>query len=140
MTSLEEALLIAVRAHNGQKDKAEAPYILHPLRVMFRMHSEVEMTVAVLHDVLEDSEWTLHALREQGFSEEVLAALDHLTKREGESYGEFIERVRRNSIACRVKLADLEDNMDVKRLRRLAKKDVLRLRTYHTSWQELSGS
>ena len=85
---------------------------------------------AVLHDVVEDTEITFEDLRKQGFSEEVIEVLDCLTKRDGESYDEFIGRVLRNETACRVKLADLEDNMDLSRIKNPSEKDRERIRKY----------
>src|SRR5690349_12469488 len=92
MADLEEAIRIAVEAHRGQKDRAGAPYILHPLRMMLRVQTDAERMAAVLHDVVEDTDWTLDALREHGFPDEVVTAVDHLTRREGESYEEFVTR------------------------------------------------
>jgi (p)ppGpp synthase/HD superfamily hydrolase len=86
MSTLERAIQIAVQAHMGQKDKGEEPYILHPLRVMFKMRTDLERMVAVLHDVVEDSEWDLDHLRDEGFPNQVLAAVDCLTRRSNESY------------------------------------------------------
>lgn len=99
MSALEKAIAIAVRAHEGQKDKAGAPYVLHPIRLMVRMDSELEMTAAVLHDVVEDSAWTLELLRAEGFSEEVLEVVDHLTRREGESYDDYVARAGSHPVA-----------------------------------------
>jgi (p)ppGpp synthase/HD superfamily hydrolase len=138
MATLERAILIAAQAHLGQRDKAGAPYILHPLRMMMRMESEAAMIVAVLHDVVEDSDWTLEQLRSEGFSEEVLQAVDCVTHREGESYDEFVERVRANAIACNVKIADLEDNMNVKRIGEMTPKDLARIEKYHRAWRILT--
>lgn len=139
MATVEDAVSIAARAHRGQKDKAGAPYLLHPLRMMMRMDTEAAMMAAVLHDVVEDTEWTLERLREAGFSEEVLEAVDCLTHREGESYQEFVERVRTNPIARRVKVADLEDNMNVRRINQLGPKDLERMEKYHRAWRVLTG-
>src|SRR5918912_706704 len=108
--TVEDAVSIAARAHRGQKDKAGAPYLLHPLRMMLRMDSEAAMMAAVLHDVVEDTDWTLERLRGEGFPDEVLGAVDCLTHRDGESYQDFVERVRTNPVARQVKIADLEDN------------------------------
>lgn len=85
MSTLERAIEIAVRAHAGQKDKGGEPYILYPLRVMLRMRTEGERIVAVLHDLVEDSNFTIDDLRLEGFSKEVIEALEALTKRPGES-------------------------------------------------------
>src|SRR5262245_29232178 len=138
MATLERAILIAAQAHLGQKDKSGAPYILHPLRVMMRMESEAAMIAAVLHDVVEDSDWTLEQLRGEGFSEEVLQAVDRLTHRGGESYDEFIARVETSSIARQVKIADLEDNMNVKRIGEMSPKDLARIEKYHRAWRTLT--
>lgn len=138
MADLEEAIGIAVQAHRGQKDRAGAPYILHPLRMMFRVQTEAERMAAVLHDVVEDTEWTLEALRERGFPEEVVDAVDHLTRREAESYDEFVTRAAAHPVARRVKLADLEDNMDVRRTGTLADDDVERLGRYLRAWRRLT--
>jgi (p)ppGpp synthase/HD superfamily hydrolase len=137
--TVEDAVSIAARAHRGQKDKAGAPYLLHPLRMMLRMDTEAAMMAAVLHDVVEDTEWTLERLREAGFSEEVLEAVDCLTHREGESYEEFVERVRTNLIARQVKIADLEDNMNVRRMNQLGPKELERMEKYHRAWRVLTG-
>ena len=80
---LEKAIAIAVEAHRGARDKYGAPYILHPLRVMHRVQTEPEKIVAILHDVIEDTPWTFNRLRAEGFPDEILAALDCVTKREG---------------------------------------------------------
>ncbi len=134
--TLEDAIAIAAQAHKGEVDKAGAAYILHPLRMMMRLKSEAEMITAILHDVVEDTDWTIEKLREEGFSEEVLAAVECVTNREGESYEKFIERAGKNSIAWRVKIADLEDNMNIQRIGEITPKDLERLEKYHRSWRE----
>jgi (p)ppGpp synthase/HD superfamily hydrolase len=139
IATVEDAVSIAARAHRGQKDKAGATYLLHPLRMMLRMDTEATMMAAVLHDVVEDTEWTFERLREAGFSEEVLEAIDCLTHREGESYQEFVERVRTNPIARQVKIADLEDNMNVRRINQIGPKELERLEKYHRAWRVLTG-
>lgn len=137
MPNLEDAIALAVEAHKGQRDKAGQTYVLHPLRVMMRLEGELERMAAVLHDVVEDSPYTLERLRALGYPEEVLGALECLTKREGESYEAFVERVRPNALARRVKLADLEDNMDVRRLPAVTPKDAERLARYRAAWSRL---
>lgn len=139
MSSLARAVAIAAQAHSDQVDKYGAPYILHPLRVMMRMGTEEAMMAAVLHDVVEDSAWTLEALRAEGFPEEVLQAVDRLTKRDGESYEVFVERVMEDPLARLVKLADLEDNMDPKRIRQITGRDWERLHKYHRAWSALKA-
>ena len=135
---LEEAITIAVEAHRGPRDKAGAPYILHPLRMMGGLQTEDEKIVAVLHDVVEDSDWTLDRLQARGFSPPVLRAVDALTRRPGESYEAFIDRAKADSVARRVKIADLEDNMDIRRIGEVTEKDAARLTKYHRSWVSLT--
>jgi (p)ppGpp synthase/HD superfamily hydrolase len=130
MATLERALVIAAQAHQGTTDKGGAPYILHPLRLMHQMTTADEQIVALLHDVVEDSPWTFDALRAEGFSEEVVSAVDGLTRREGETYEDFIARGVTNPLARRVKLADIEDNMDLRRLGDIGEKDLERLQRY----------
>jgi (p)ppGpp synthase/HD superfamily hydrolase len=98
------------------------------------MKTEAAMMAAVLHDVVEDTDWTLEQLRERGFPDVVLDAVECLTHRDGESYEEFIERVRKNLIAQEVKIADLEDNMNIQRINRMSQKDLERLEKYHRAW------
>ncbi|HZI12549.1 MAG TPA: GTP pyrophosphokinase [Myxococcus sp.] len=137
MPLLEEAIALAVEAHRGQRDKAGQPYILHPLRVMMRLEDEEARTVAILHDVVEDTPYTLERLRALGYAEPVLSALDALTRRKDETYEAFVERLRPNALARRVKLADLEDNMDVRRLAAVTPKDTERLARYRAAWARL---
>lgn len=110
MATIEKALQIAARAHEGQLDKQGQPYILHPLRVMAAVEGEEARIVAVLHDVIEDSSVTADDLRREGFGEDILEALDRLTHRKDESYADYVIRCKGHEIARRVKLADLEDN------------------------------
>jgi GTP diphosphokinase / guanosine-3',5'-bis(diphosphate) 3'-diphosphatase len=94
MSTLERAIAIASGAHAGQVDKAGQPYILHPLRVMLRIASEAERIAEVLHDVMEDSGVTLELLRAEGFSSEIISAVDALTRRKGESRLEAAYRAK----------------------------------------------
>lgn len=135
--TLEDAIRLAVEAHTGQRDKNGQPYILHPLRVMFRLTTELEMMAGVLHDVIEDTKYTPEDLRGMGYPEELLQALDGVTKREGESYEEFVLRSKSNPASRRVKLADLEDNMDLRRMTGVTPKDLERLARYRKAWAEL---
>lgn len=128
---VEHAVMLAARAHKGQTDKAGAPYILHPLRVMASMPLVPRLlAAAVLHDVIEDTDLTLAALGDAGIPPDVLEALEHLIKRGGEEYMAFIERCSRNEIARMVKLADLEDNMDLTRIPEPTAKDMVRVEKY----------
>lgn len=143
MSTLTKAITIAAAVHGNQVDKAGEDYILHPLRLMMRMQSDETRIVAVLHDVLEDSSendaWTPERLIEEGFKKEIVDAVDCLTKREVESYEGFIERLSGNNIARLVKIADLEDNMNVLRLRIMDEVDVHRLKKYHKAWLYLTS-
>jgi (p)ppGpp synthase/HD superfamily hydrolase len=135
---LEKAIALAVEAHRGQKDRYGAPYLLHPLRVMARVETVLERIVAVLHDVVEDTDWTLDRLRQEGFGPEVIEALDSLTKRTGEDYMDFVRRSARNPLARRVKLADLEDNMDLRRVPESSEPDPARCQRHLEAWRWLS--
>lgn len=140
--SLERAIEIAVHAHAGVTDKAGAPYILHPLRVMHAVDGEVARIVAVLHDVVEDDpRWNFARLRLEGFDDLVIAALEAVTKRpeeEGgatpeekeERYLAFVRRAAAHPVGRAVKRADLDDNLDVTRLPSLTDKDRMRLNRY----------
>lgn len=138
MAGLQDAILLAVQAHHGQADRAGQPYILHPLRMMLSLPDEDSRMVAVLHDVVEDTAVQLDDLRAAGFSDEVISAVDHLTRRDDETYEAFIQRVKPHPLARRVKLADLRDNMDILRLRTLEDHDLDRLRRYRAAWDELN--
>ncbi len=127
---LNKAVSIAKLAHHGQVDKAGVDYIQHPLRVMNAVDDVKEKIVAVLHDVVEDSEITLEDLRKQGFDDEVVIAVGCLTKLPGESYQQFIGRVKCNPLASKVKLQDLKDNMDLSRLKKISETDLSRVEKY----------
>lgn len=137
--TLEQAIAIAALAHQGQTDKAGAPYILHPLRVMMPLDSLEERIVAVLHDVVEDSPWTLDALAAEGFSSAVIDALRSVTKREGEAYEDFVRRAGRNPISAKVKLADLRDNSDLSRIANPTEEDHRRLKKYQRAMRLLAA-
>lgn len=141
MSTLERAIEIATEAHRGQFDKAGNSYIGHPLRVMAAGKTVEEKIVGVLHDVVEDSDWTFERLTEEGFSAEVIAALRCVTKlSEDEPYDKFIARVKRNPLAVAVKLNDLSDNMDIRRLPYISDKDVKRLKKYLRAYKQLTGT
>lgn len=128
--TLERAIAIAATAHAGQVDKGGSPYILHPLKVMLCMNSLEERIVAVLHDVVEDCGISLEDLRKEGFSEEVLSAIESVTKVPGESYEDFVERAAQNPIGRVVKLADLEENSDLSRIASPSWEDLERVEKY----------
>jgi (p)ppGpp synthase/HD superfamily hydrolase len=111
--AVEDAIALAAHWHRGQTypSAPREPFILHPLRVMLQVDSDVARIVAVLHDVLEDTTCTVDDLRHAGYTEEVIASLDRLTHRAGETYGAYIERLSEDALARQVKLADLADNV-----------------------------
>lgn len=139
MSTLERAIAIAVDAHSGQVDKAGDPYVLHPLRVMFAVESESERIAGVLHDVVEDTHWTLADLEEEGFSSEVVEALDALTRRPDETYMEFVERAGNHPIARPVKIADIRHNLDLDRIPELTQTDLRRLEKYREALSKLGA-
>lgn len=139
MSTLGRAISICAQAHEGQVDKGGSPYVLHPLKVMLRLAHDQERIVAVLHDVVEDTAVTLADLRNEGFSEAVVGAIDSLTKREGETYQAFIERAARDPIARRVKLADLAENSDLSRISEPSQKDLDRLEKYRKATDYLTA-
>ena len=138
--TLDRAIAIAAEAHTDQKDKTGISYILHPIRLMIQMDSEEAMIAAVLHDVVEDSVWTLDDLRREGFSDEVLNAVDCLTHREGEGedYWDYIKRAGSDPIAIKVKLADLLDNLNPNRLDKVTEEDEKRFERYSKAQKMLS--
>jgi len=130
MSTLERAIAIAAEGHAGQLDKAGQPYILHPIRVMLRVSGASERIAAILHDVVEDTPVTLDQLANEGFSREVVDAVDALTKRPGENRIDAAKRAAANPIARVVKLADNAENMDLSRISNPTQKDYDRLEEY----------
>lgn len=140
MSTLQRAIEIATLAHEGQLDKSGKDYIGHPLRVMEMGKTEAEKIVGILHDVVEDTPWTFEALEAEGFSKEVIDALKCVTKLSvNENYDDFIERVKKSPLAVAVKINDLSDNMDIRRLPYLSDKDIKRLKKYLKAYKKLIG-
>jgi (p)ppGpp synthase/HD superfamily hydrolase len=135
---LGKAIELAKTHHAGVFDKGGHPYIEHPLRLMENMDTNIEKMVAVMHDLVEDTHITIAYLRSAGFSEKVLSALDCVTNRDNEDYESFIERIAQNPLATKVKLADLEDNMDLSRIPEPSKKDYKRIEKYKRAKTRLS--
>ena len=128
---LERAIEIAVQAHKGTSDKGGSPYILHPLAVMYNLDTDDEKIVGVLHDVVEDTQWTFEKLLDEGFSVTVVDALRSVTKQGGgEDYFDFIQRAKKNPLGRKVKIADIHHNMDVTRIKVISDKDATRLNKY----------
>lgn len=132
---LETAIRIAAKVHKGQVDRFGKPYILHVMRVMMRGHDLDEQVLGALHDVLERSDMTAAELEKKGFTPRVVKALDHITRRAGETYEEYIDRVVQDNLAIRVKLHDLADKMDLLHVESLSLPDLKRynkqLAAYH---------
>jgi hypothetical protein len=139
MFHIERALQIAVEAHAGQKDKSGLPYAFHPIRVMMRCKSDDAKIAALLHDVVEDTPVTLEQISAEGFSEPVLTAVRLLTHDPAVSYEDYIRQLSKDPIAKEVKLADLEDNSDIRRLKEVDEKAVGRLRKYLFAYRYLTG-
>jgi (p)ppGpp synthase/HD superfamily hydrolase len=139
MATLERAIAIAARAHEGQVDKAGMPYVLHPLRMMLSVDTPEARMAAVLHDVVEDTTVSLEQLQTEGFPAVVIEAVEALTKRpeEKDDYEAFINRVAPNPLARAVKLADLRDNCDLSRIATPTEKDWRRIEKYKRAIQYL---
>lgn len=138
MSTLIRAIEIATKAHEGATDKYGSAYINHVTRVMNMGENDNEKIVGVLHDVIEDTHWTYEDLEKEGFSKEVIEALKCVTKTsEEEDYTEFITRVKMNSLAVKVKLNDLTDNLDIKRMSVVLESDLKRLNKYLKAYNEL---
>lgn len=134
-TLLEKCIALALEAHKGQKDRAGLPYILHPLHLMSQMDTEEEMMTAVLHDVVEDTDYTLADLRELGLPESVLRAVSLLTHDKEEiSYEGYVQRLKSDPVARKVKMADLRHNMDIRRLTAIQEKDAVRFEKYRKAY------
>lgn len=134
---LEKALGIALIAHAGQKDKAGAPYIMHPLRLMMTALGPDAQVTALLHDVLEDSDLTEDDLNEAGIPSHICAAVATLTRQLDETYDEFIQRIADDALARKVKILDIQDNLNLQRLKSVHKADLLRVTEYHRALQFL---
>lgn len=135
-----KALEIAKECHKGQKDKGGHDYIGHPIRVSDRCMTEKASMVALLRDTMEDGGITSEKLSEMGFSADIIEAVEILTKPRYDNYDDYIKRVGTNPIAREVKIADLEDNMNITRLQYpLTDKDLERLNKYLRSWKYLKS-
>lgn len=120
---------IAYKAHEGQTDKAGVPYIFHPIHIAEQMDSEESCVVALLHDVIEDSDITLEILSKY-FNDDIIAALRVLTKKENDDYVMYIKKVKTNKLATKVKIKDLEHNRDLTRLDEVTDRDKKRSMKY----------
>jgi (p)ppGpp synthase/HD superfamily hydrolase len=138
--TLDDAIQLARRAHEGQLDKSGRPYIAHPLRVMGHVKGEHERMTAVLHDVVEDTDVTLDDLTALGCPPEVLAAVAAISKHPGERQSDYLARVMANPIALTVKRADIADNMSADRMGRLDRPTQERLQAkYEAALRQLDS-
>jgi guanosine-3',5'-bis(diphosphate) 3'-pyrophosphohydrolase len=136
---LDLAIKIAEKAHEGQFDKADQPYILHPLTVMAQMDDVESKIVAVLHDAIEDSDLSITELSQQGFPELITEAIAAITKLDGELYDDYLLRVMGNAIALKVKIADVSHNMDISRIANPTVRDFQRLEKYQKVLKQLTA-
>lgn len=134
----KKALVISFNAHKEQIDKSGMPYVYHPYRIAEQMEDEYTTCVALLHDVIEDTDITIDILRNEGFPQEVLDAVALMTHDDDMPYFDYIKRIKTNSIATAVKLADLQDNSNYKRLDKVDIKDLQRLEKYREAKRMLS--
>lgn len=126
----QRAYALAKKAHLGQKDKGGNNYIEHPKAVAAMMDTDLEKAVAFLHDVVEDTEISFDDLKEYRFSNQIIEAVKALTRHKNESYDAYIDRVIQNPIAKKVKLADMEHNSDITRIKNPSQKDYDRCQKY----------
>lgn len=126
----KKAIKLMYEKHKNQVDKAGMPYILHPLHVAEKMTDEYRTTVALLHDIVEDTDITLEQLSELGFPKEVIDALNLMTHKEEVEYIDYIKGITTNEIATDVKIADLEHNCDLSRLDKITEADLMRVEKY----------
>lgn len=133
----ELALKIAYEAHKGQVDKGGLEYINHPLTVASLVKTNEEKIVAILHDIIEDTKTTIEELKLYNFSDDIINAIDCLTKKQNQSYEEYKEKIKTNKLAIKVKIADLIHNMDMSRLNNVTKEDIERNIKYNKFLLEL---
>jgi (p)ppGpp synthase/HD superfamily hydrolase len=126
----QEAMKICFEVHIEQKDKSGIPYVFHPIHLAEQMETEETIIVALLHDVVEDSDYTIEDLRKKGFSDAVLEAISLMTHADGVNYMDYVKEIKNNPIARAVKLADLRHNSDLTRLKVVDEKALKRRNTY----------
>lgn len=131
------AMKLCYKAHHGQVDKSGIPYVFHPIHLAEQMQDELTTVTALLHDVVEDTDYTFEDLQEMGYPTQVLEALKLLTHDPVVSYMEYVERIKSNPIARTVKLADLKHNSDLSRLHVANEADILRIQKYSDAIEHL---
>ena len=137
MSSLRECIAFASEKHRGQKDRSGREYIHHPMYVMVYQKSLDAKKVAILHDVIEDTDATYQDLEDLGCSSKVIEAIRAITKIKGEGYQDYLERVKHNKLATAVKIQDIRQNMDLSRLNKISDKDIERTLRYAKAMQYL---
>ena len=134
MSTLERAISIAADVHQGRNDKAGMDHVLHQVRVMMRLDTQEERMTAMLQHVIEENvSWSIERFRQEGFSEEVLAAVESVTRRSDEAYDVFLRRVARNPIGINVELAGLTENSDLSRVSNPTAADHERVARYRSA-------
>lgn len=136
----KKALKISFEAHKDKYDKSGIAYVYHPYEVASNVRTESEVCVALLHDVVEDTTITFEYLIAEGFSSEIIDALRLMTHNDGTHYYDYIRKIKQNSIAKNVKLADLKHNSTISRLDKITEKDVERLKKYQYAIDILLGN
>ena len=139
MPSLEDTIAFVVESHRGQVDKAGIPYVIHLFRVMLRAETEEEMIIALLHDIVEDTDVTEEELLSRGYPRHVVTAVIDLTRRDCENYSEYILRAGRNPLARRIKKYDLDDHLDYFYTKKMSAEHAIRYRKAYdvlTNWKD----
>ena len=126
----KKALALCYEAHKEQTDKSGLPYVFHPFHLAEQMIDEDTTVVALLHDVVEDTEYTIEDLKNMGFNQKVIEAISLMTHDEKIPYEEYVLKLKENSIARTVKIADLKHNSDLTRLNSITEKDLKRAEKY----------
>ena len=138
-TLFEKAITLVLEKHRGQKDKAGKPYYGHVIRVSQDLINPKQKMVGLLHDIIEDTDVTPEFLLQEGFPQEIVDGILSVTRRPNEDYQDFVDRASRNEIGRFVKMADLEDNMNIFRLNEITEEDRLRLNKYLKAWRKLDA-
>ena len=136
---LDKMLVMATNAHHGQFDRGGKPYILHCLKVMHNLKSDDEelQCIALGHDIIEDTKTTYVELREAGFTDRIIEGIRRMTKQPGQTYDEYKEQIFGSKDAMLVKMADLQHNSDIRRLKGVTQKDIDRMAKYHRFYLEI---
>ena len=136
---IKKAMILSYEAHRGQYDKGGLPYIFHPFHLAEQMSTEETVVIALLHDVIEDTDWTIDDLEKEGFNEDILTALKLMTHNPAEPYMDYISRLSTCPVARQVKLADLYHNSDQTRVENPDEKMLKRWEKYDRAIQLLKS-